>query len=166
MFNPMRFIRVLRLLLTVVALACQTSQATPSVAGAAASESAEGPFAIPTGKLSCGPYALPRSAPPGLLGYQFHDRRLTVDERLMQAGYDSTGNPVMLVVTAPERMGDGQPATHVLSVWFPRDSPPSGFRVLHPEIRTDTTTEPLSAAMVAQARNLAIWLWNHRCNAQ
>jgi hypothetical protein len=83
----------------------------------------------------------------------------------MQVGYDSTGRPLMLVVTAQERMADGQPASHVLSVWFNRDAPASGFRVLHPE-RNDTTIEPLSPAVVDQAHALAIWLWNHRCDAQ
>ena len=84
----------------------------------------------------------------------------------MHVGYDSTGRPVMLVVTAAERMADGQLATHVLSVWFTRDAPATGFRVLHPAERNDTTIEPLSAAVVDQAHTLAIWLWNHRCNAQ
>jgi hypothetical protein len=84
----------------------------------------------------------------------------------MHVGYDSTGRPVMLVVTAPERTADRQLAMHVLSVWFTRDAPATGFRVLHPAERNDTTIEPLSAAVVAEARALAAWLWNHRCNAQ
>ena len=165
-FIAMGFVRNCRWLVTLLALACQTTQPTPSVAGTAATESGNGPFAIPTGKLLCDSYALPRSAPAGLLGYQFEDGRLTVNERVMQAAYDSTGRPVFLVVLAPERTAAGTSATHALSVSFPDNAPSTGFRVLHPEQRNDTTTEALSAPLVAQARSLAVWLWNHRCNQQ
>ena len=160
----MEFVRYCRWSLMFAALACQTTQATPGAGGAA--ESVNGPFAIPTGKLLCQPHALPRSAPPGLLGYQFEDGRLTANERVMQAAYDSTGHPVFLVVLAPERTADGTSATHALSVSFPDNAPSTGFRVPHPEQRNDTTIEPLPAPMVAQAHSLAVWLWNHRCNPQ
>jgi hypothetical protein len=162
----MRFVRSCRWVLVLVGIACQATQATPSAAGAAATDSGNGPFAVPTGKLLCQPHGLPRSAPPGLLGYQFEDGRLTANERVMQAAYDSTGHPVFLVVLAPERAADGTSAAHALSVSFPANAPSSGFRVLHPEQRNDTTTEPLSAPLVAHARSLAVWLWNHRCNRQ
>ena len=62
-----------------------------------------------------------------------------------------------------ENTPTGAPAAHVLSVSFPEGKPATGFRVLHPEDRNNTATEPLTAAEVAGARELAVWLWGRRC---
>ena len=148
------------------AVACRTSPATPRVASNAESApiaSESNPFAIPRSTLLCRRSQLPRSAPPGLIGYQFEDGRLTVDDRLIGPAYDSTGRPVMMVITATEKLASGERAMHVLSISFPDNQPHSGFRVLHPENRLDNSIEPLSASAVAQAHDLAVWLWNHRC---
>lgn len=151
----------------ITALACRASQSTSRARSQTpvtpiASES--NAFAIPHSTLLCRRSELPRSAPAGLIGYQFEDGRLTVDDRLINTAYDSTGRPVMLIMAAAEKLATGDRATHVLSVSFLPDAPYSGFRVLHPENRLDNTIEPLSASAVAQAHDLAVWLWEHRCS--
>jgi hypothetical protein len=147
------------------ALACMTSPATrraPSNTVAPAAEESS-PFAIPHSTLLCRRKELPRSAPAGLIGYQFEDGRLMLDDRLIGPAFDSTGRPIFLIMTATEKLANGERALHVLSVFFPDNEPYSGFRVLHPENRQDASIEPLTPSMVAQAHDLAVWLWSHRC---
>jgi hypothetical protein len=90
---------------------------------------------------------------------------MTVNDRLIRTAYDSTGRPVMLIMTTEEKLSSGERAAHVLSTSFPANQPYSGFRVLHPEDRQDNAIEPLSASEIAQAHDLALWLWSHRCNS-
>ncbi|HJP60058.1 MAG TPA: hypothetical protein VJ865_08660 [Gemmatimonadaceae bacterium] len=147
-------------------LACRTSAATSRVATdatVAPIASEFNPFAIPHSRLLCRRDELPRSAPAGLIGYEFQDGRLTADERVIRTAYDSAGRPVMLIMTVAEKLANGERATHILSTSFLDNKPYSGFRVLHPENRLDNTIEPLSASAVKQAHDLAVWLWGHRC---
>jgi hypothetical protein len=147
------------------AFACTTSAATSRAPSSTVARAAEesSTFAIPRGTLLCRRKELPRSAPAGLIGYQFEDGRLMVDDRLIGPAYDSTGRPIFLIMTATEKAANGDRALHVLSVFFPDNEPYSGFRVLHPENRQDNSIEPLTPSMVAQAHDLAVWLWSHRC---
>ena len=128
---------------------------------AAAEQQPFEPFGIPKGEFRCRPKELhtPRR---DLLGFQFEDGVLMVNDRLISAVYDSLGRPVLEVTTATQLSPDGRPTMRVFSVSFPIDSAAHGFRVLHPET-DDRATEPLSAESISKARELALWLWRHRC---
>jgi hypothetical protein len=150
----------------VFAFGCQTAPvASPAEQPTVAAVPVAGEynvFAIPSSALICRRTDLPRSAPADLLGLEFEDGRSTPNARLMRGAWNA-GNPVFLVVTGMENTPTGAPAAHVLSVSFPEGKPATGFRVLHPEDRNNTATEPLTAAEVARARELAVWLWGRRC---
>jgi hypothetical protein len=71
---------------------------------------------------------------------------------------------MLLIMNATEKSGVGEPIMHSVSVSFPTGEPGIGFQFVNP--RDDTSEskhEPLSPAMVKEAQNLAVWLWNHRC---
>jgi hypothetical protein len=125
------------------------------------------PFGLPGSVLLCRARALPKSAPPGSIGFQFEDGTLLVNDRLISIAYDSVGNPFLLVMNATEKLGDGQPIMHLMSVSFPSGEPAEGFQFVQSPNAGDTTEpkrEPLSSAMLTESRNLAVWLWNHRCS--
>ena len=158
--------RLRTVMLIVAAASCRSNPANLSPIAAGSGSDVRDPFAIPGSTILCRRTEPPRSAPPGLIGFEFEDGRLTLEDRLIRAAYDSSGQPTMLVVTATEESIGGVHATHVLSASFPTKQPASGFRVLHPEKTYDTATEPLSASSLQQARELAVWLWAHRCASE
>lgn len=125
------------------------------------------PLGLPTSALLCHVLALPKSAPPSSIGFQFEDGTLLVNDRLISVVYDSVGSPFLLVMNATEKLGDGQPIMHLMSVSFPSGEPAVGFQFVQSPNGGDTTApkrEPLSPAMLAESRNFAVWLWNHRCS--
>jgi hypothetical protein len=124
------------------------------------------PLHVPTGTFRCRPRPLPTTAPPSTVGFQLEDGTLLFNDRLISAVYDSLGVPLLLVVTATERLADNRHVMHVLSVSFPTDEAPTGFRLVQPSGDQSTTESPreaLSPDMVAESRDLAVWLWKHRC---
>lgn len=98
------------------------------------------------------------------------------NDRTLEAAFDLIGSPVILVVVANEPRSPLGPITHALTFRFSAVGQSAGFQVIKDlDPRSDTTRnsdhssdgrpdpEPLSAAIVAQARVLAAWLWSHRC---
>jgi hypothetical protein len=124
------------------------------------------PLGVPTGTVRCRPLPLPATAPPSSVGFQLEDGTLLINDRLISAVYDSLGVPRLLVVTATEQLAGGHPIMHVLSASFPTSEPAMGFQLVQPlgdDGTTESPREALSSAMIAESRDLAVWLWKHRC---
>lgn len=122
------------------------------------------PLGLPTSALLCHVLTLPNKAPPHSIGFQFEDGTLLINDRLISAVYDSVGNPMLLIMNATEKPRTGEPIMHSVSVSFPTGEAGTGFQFVNPrDEMSQSNHEPLSPAMVKEAQNLAVWLWNHRC---
>lgn len=124
------------------------------------------PFAVPTGLLLC--HLLPRNPawPQGFIVFEFEDGTLMINDRLIDAAYDSVGTPRLLVVSATEKLGGQPPIMHGFSVSFPDDKPATGFHIVNSSAGGGTLEPPrdvLPPAMIADSRNLLLYLWSHRC---
>lgn len=137
------------------------------------------PLAVPASSLRC--VVLPRAATDSAKSYStglhFEEGDDLVDDRTIEAFYDSLGTPVVLVLFARERSHSDIPVTHALSFRFGSGGVAVGFRLLDPPI-VDSIGRPLNANQLAtgqqrlvplpidmttEARFLADWLWAHRC---
>ena len=157
--------RFLLALLLVVTAGCASA---PARAPAVKPEAVSGfePFRLPGAVLMCRVKALPPSTPPSWLAFEFEDGTLMIDDRLIGVAYESLGNPRVLVMTATERTVGGEPNMHAYSISFPDSAPPTALHgVISGPGQAPSRSKPehLSAPAIANARDLMVWLWNHRC---
>ncbi len=124
------------------------------------------PFRLTGAVLMCRVKALPPSTPSTWLSLEFEDGSLNIDDRLIGVVYDSLGTPRVLAMTATERAVTGEPIMHAYRIAFTDTAPPSAIHgvISGPgEAPRRSKPERLSAPAIADARNLMLWLWNHRC---
>jgi len=153
-----------KMLLLLVNVACAHAQVTASPTPR--SRPSSNPVGLPGLKYSCRVLPLDGSPLDGAVGFQFADGTVPVDDRLISAVFDSVGNPLILAITATESEGTAPGTVREVSVSFPTDEPAIGFQFLEPaaeNTQTETTKKPLSRQMLADSRELAVWLWKHRC---
>jgi hypothetical protein len=120
----------------------------------------------PAAAFFCRPKPLPSRAPPSAQLFEFEDRTLLVNDRLMSVVYDSVGVPLLFVMTGTEKKDGSQAVSFGLSASFPTGEAGTGFYFARP-VGNDNPMEasptPMAPEMVTEAKNLAVWLWNHRC---
>jgi len=117
--------------------------------------------------VRCRSVTPPNGAPASAVAFEFVDGVELVDDRVITAVYDSTGDPLALLMLATENR-DNRPLWHSITVAYPTAHSQQGVQI----VRTANTVltagqqpEDLSADTLAKARTLSNWLWNHRCRA-
>lgn len=124
------------------------------------------PFHLPGSIRTCRPKPVPQSSPAEWVALEFEDERSMVEERLIDVLYDSLGSPQLMVVAVTENRGNSDTVFRAFIVSFSDDGPGTGFQTVDGGVDDPTPgppRDPLPQSMVLDARNLMIWLWNHRC---
>lgn len=117
--------------------------------------------------LRCRSVTPPKGAPTSAVAFEFEDGVELVDDRLITAVYDSTGDPLALYMIATENR-DSRPMWHEITVGYPTANSAQGVQIVHPANSPPAAGQgsgDLSADTLAKARTLSAWLWNHRCRA-
>jgi hypothetical protein len=115
--------------------------------------------------LRCRSVTPPSGAPAGAVALEFEDGVELVDDRLITAVYDSTGDPLSLQMLATENR-DSRPLWHAITVAYPTAHSEQGVQIVRPANSAPAAgqeSEDLSAGTLGKARTLSNWLWNHRC---
>jgi hypothetical protein len=161
-------IRAVTLILSVMA--------GPMAVGGQASPASD-PFKLPRGKLVCNPIVKTDrvSERRGLLAFRFLEEEGLIESRTMDATYDSSGHPVYFSVLTAGGLTDKVEVDGFV-IGFGANETAQGFVMTRqrqvggtgsPTPESSSTTPSrvrlLSPAMLASARKLANWLWDHRC---
>jgi len=148
-----------------------------SAVGGQASPTSD-PLYLPRAKLACrilGSADKP-SLRPGLVAIRFLEGDGLIEDRTIDATYDSAGHPVYLtVLLAPHAHGE-EIETEGFAIGFGIGETARGFVMTHRSAipsagspgsekssAAASRLQPLSSSQFASARTLAVWLWGHRC---
>jgi hypothetical protein len=162
--------RFFLLVVAITSVACASGQLVkPSDSVVKASVSSVrpfNPFGLPTSALLCHSLLRKPTWPQGFVIFEFEDGTLMVNDRLIDAAYDSLGTPRLLVITATEKVDGQPPIMHGFSTSFPDGKPATGFHLVNLPSgggAPEPPREALLPTMIAESRTLSAYLWSHRC---
>lgn len=145
--------------------------------GAQSTEPSFNALQTPQSDVACA--KLPKAELPPNSGFasafEFEDQGDSAYQRKIDAAFDSTGSPLMLMVMAMQ-LRENQPSImHVLKFRFVLGGMSSGVQMVGPltrgpsvdgrrgELVPPTSQENLPTGVVSRAHDLGVWLWTHRC---